>query len=336
MSSASSSSAGRHRPSHRVLATGRRLALILDGAAERLVHLPAPHPSSPHVVCGDEVVVDGDRVLEVLPRRSVLARARRHLDDPGGTQLIAANVDVVGICAPLDRPFRAGFVERALALAHAGGARPLILLTKRDAALELDGALAEAASVAAGADVVAVSAFDPDDLAVLQALAPAPETVVLLGQSGAGKSTLTNALLGRTLQDVGAVRTDDHRGRHTTTRTRLVPLPWGAFLIDTPGVRTLGLAADDEDVDAVFPEIEEAAVACRFRDCAHDTEPGCAVRAAVDEGRLEAARLSSWRKLRAELERTRAKMDPLAATSRKRAERALSNAAWSATRAKRW
>lgn len=328
MSSPTPASEGRRC---RVVAAGRRLALVLDGAAERLVPLPA----QTRVACGDDVLVHGDRLLEVLPRRSVLARARRDVDDPGDAQVIAANVDVIGICCPLDRPFRAGFVERALALALAGRARGLVLLTKRDAALDVEHALEEAVAVAAGADVIAVSAFDAGDLEVLRALIPAPNTLVLLGQSGAGKSTLTNALLGQELQDIGHVRNDDHRGRHTTTRARLVPLPWGAFLVDTPGVRALGLVADEEDVDAVFPEIEALATSCRFRDCRHDTEPGCAVRAAVDEGSLDVQRLWSWRKLRAEVERMRARTDPLAAASRKRAERALSNAAWAAGRAKR-
>ncbi len=313
-----------HEPKRRrVVAAGHRIAVVLEPpATERLVHLAA----HARVVCGDDVMVLGERVVEVLPRRTVLARARQHHDEVSGAQLIAANVDVLGVCCPLDRPLRAGFIERALALAHAGGARPLIVLTKRDVALDLERALDEAQAVAAGAELIAVSAFDHDDVSVLQALVQAPETLVLLGQSGAGKSTLANALFGRPLQATGEVRADDGRGRHTTTRTRLVPLPWGAFLVDTPGVRALGLAADQGDVDAAFPEIDALSASCRFRDCAHEGEPGCAVRVAVDEGRLPAARLASWHKLRAEVARLRAKSDPLAAAGRKRFEKLLSRA----------
>lgn len=237
---------------------------------------------------------------------------------------MAANIDVLGVCCPLDRPLRAGFIERALALAHAGGARPLVLLTKRDVASDVEASCAEAAAVAAGAEVIAVSALDDDDMGVLEAVLPAPDTLVLLGQSGAGKSTLANALLGRPLQATADVRADDRRGRHTTTRARLVPLPWGAFLVDTPGVRALGLVADDADLAAAFPEVDALSEGCRFRDCAHEHEPGCAVRAAVDEGRVPAARLASWHKLRAEVARLHAKADPFAAAAKKRAERMLS------------
>lgn len=322
-----------HEPARRrVIAAGRRVALLLEPSAPaRLAHV------SPHlqVACGDEVLVDGERVLEILPRKSVLARARQHHDDAVGAQVIAANIDVVAVCCPLDRPLRPGFIERALALAHAGGARPLVLLTKSDLCGDLAAAMAEASAVAAGAEVLALSAFDQDAVDVLKAMMPAPETIVLLGASGAGKSTLTNALLGTATQETNEVRGSDSRGRHTTTRARLLPLPWGAFLVDTPGVRTLGLAADDDDVAAAFPEIDALSARCRFRDCAHDTEPGCAVRAAVAEGALPEARLSSWHKLHAELARHRAKTDPLAAASLKRAARSLSRAVKEVSKRKR-
>lgn len=164
---------------------------------------------------------------------------------------------------------------------------------------------------------------------------PAPETLVLLGASGAGKSTLTNALLGAQAQETGDVRGSDARGRHTTTRARLLRLPWGAFLVDTPGVRALGLLADEEDVDAAFPEIEALASSCRFRDCAHDSEPGCAVRGAVEAGTLPAARLASWHKLCAEVARLAAKTDPFAASSRKRLEKILSRSVKAVSERKR-
>jgi ribosome biogenesis GTPase / thiamine phosphate phosphatase len=310
----------------RVVAASRDIAFVLldpdDGR-----HAGAEVTAQGHAVCGDEVLVRDGRILELLPRRTVLARARRDLDEAAGTHVIAANVDVLAVCCALDRPPRPRFIERAAAIAHAGGLRLLVLLTKRDLATDealahhVEAAATAAATALTGTEVLALCAFDAEDVALLRSMLEPGETMALLGLSGAGKSTLTNALLGEACQEVAAVREDDQRGRHTTTMARLLPLPRGAFLVDTPGVRTLGLAVDEEDVDAGFPEIEALAVGCRFSDCAHDTEPGCAVHAAVVGGALDEARLRSWRKLRSEAAWARARDDPFARSERKRQAR---------------
>jgi len=261
---------------HRVLEASHRLCLV-DTVPP--MHLEAD------AVCGDLVDVEfpstgGARITEVLPRRTALARARLDGDDDKGVHVIAANVDVVAVCAPLDRPVSQRFLERGIALAHASGARPLVLLTKRDVVDEIP------VMEIPGVDVVAVSALDAADLEIVRAFIAPGETLVLLGASGAGKSTLANALMGGETQRTASVREEDGRGRHTTTQARLLSLPWGAFLVDTPGVRSLGLVGDEDDVGAAFPDIDERAAMCRFRDCDHESEPGCNVRGFVDEDRL--------------------------------------------------
>jgi ribosome biogenesis GTPase len=281
-------------------------------------------------VCGDVVHVSPEgRIDAIDPRRGVLARARGSGDDDAtDAHVIAANVDVVGIALPLDRPLSFGFLARALTLAHAAGARPLVLLTKRDVLDASDGpdavaaACDETAHHAPGVEVLAISAHDHDDIELVRALVPAPETMALLGASGAGKSTLTNALAGADVQAIGDVDDESHKGRHTTTGARLVSLAHGAFIVDTAGVRTLGMLADDDDVNAAFPDVDALAAQCRFSDCAHEGEPGCAVRGAIDPDRLDA-----YRKLLREARRHRLALDPIAARAERRRLGARSDAA---------
>jgi ribosome biogenesis GTPase / thiamine phosphate phosphatase len=263
-----------------------------------------PLPAAVLPAVGDWIATDGQAVRAVLPQWSALTRA-----DPsgGGLQVLAANLDVVIVTAPADRlsPAR---VERELALAWDGGAQPLVAVTKSD----LDGGRSadRLRDRLVGADVVEVSAATGVGVeAVATRLRPS-RTAVLLGPSGAGKSTLANALAGAGVLATGAVREADHRGRHTTTSRQLIVLPGGGVLIDTPGLRSLGLGRDVE-LGPAFPDVEEWSARCRFADCQHEVEPGCAVAAAVEAGDLAADRLASFRKLQREVAAEARRTDPL-------------------------
>jgi ribosome small subunit-dependent GTPase A len=242
------------------------------------------------LACGDWVALDGGRAALVLRRRTQIRR--RAAGRPDAAQVIAANVDVVLIVQGLDRPLRIGRLTRGLALARDAGARPVVTLTKAD----LGPAPAVEAEVAAlGADVLRVSASSGEGIDAVAALARPSRTVVMIGESGAGKSTLANALLGEEALATGDVRAGDGKGRHTTTARHLVVLPGGGALIDTPGIRELGLWADaGGGVATAFADVEELAPRCRFGDCRHDSEPGCAVRAAVERGELAGERLDDY------------------------------------------
>lgn len=246
------------------------------------------------LVTGDWVAIGDGRPTAVLERRALLARRAAGRAD--AMQAIAANVGVVAAVQGLDRPLRIRRLHRALALAWDAGATPVVILAKAD----LDDQAAPralAAEAALGVDVHAVSARTGDGLDALAALAAPDRTLVLIGESGAGKSSLVNALTGTEALAVGDVRGGDAKGRHTTTARHLVPLPGGGCLIDTPGVRELGLWSSDAGVAVTFADITALAAECRFGDCRHDGEPDCAVIRAVEEGRLDRARLDSHRDL---------------------------------------
>ncbi len=259
----------------------------------------------PGTAVGDWVALDGDALREVLPRWSTLGR----LDPDGGRQVLAANLDVVLIAAPSDR-LSSARVERELVIAWDSGARPVVVITKADVAPP--GAAADLIARLGAVDVIATSAVDGDGLDEVRTLLVHPVTAAFLGPSGAGKSTLINALLGEERLAVADVREDDRRGRHTTTSRQLVPLPSGGSLIDMPGLRSLGTDAGAEAVAAAFPEIDELAGGCRFADCAHEVEPGCAVTAAVAAGGLDPARLASYCKLTRETAHEGRRRDPVA------------------------
>lgn len=231
---------------------------------------------------------------ELLPRRTAVVRDS--VEKSSRTQALAANVDVVIVAEHLDPDPDLGRIERLLTLAWRSGARPVVVLTKADLVPDPDGMTAEAVAVAPGADVHAVSATRGEGLDPLRALLTPGATIVVVGPSGAGKSTLINALAGEEVMATG-LRRADGRGRHTTTHRQLVPLPGGAFLVDTPGLRAVGIVADDEALGVTFADVEELAEGCRFRDCAHATEPGCAVRAALESGELPERRFESYRRL---------------------------------------
>jgi ribosome biogenesis GTPase len=249
-------------------------------------------------VAGDWVAVrafPADRfgVLEaVLPRKSWLSR--RAAGKRTEEQLLGANVDLVLATVALGEDGNLRRLERLLALGRAGRATPVALLTKSDLVTDLPADLAAARQVTAGAAVLAVSSRTGAGIPDVRSLLVPGLTAALIGASGAGKSTLVNSLAGEELLATREVREGDGRGRHATTARRLVPLSWGALLLDTPGLREVGLW-DVEDGD--FDDVDLLGQACRFSDCGHGEEPGCAVRYAVEGGRLDAGRLEAWRKL---------------------------------------
>lgn len=254
-------------------------------------------------VVGDFVVASPgpDRtVTRVLERRTWLSR-----NVAGGAtaeQVLAANVDVVFVVQGLDEGPNPRRLERTLAAVHAGGAEPVIVLTKPDRAEDLAAALAEARAAAPAVEVEVASGLTGEGVAALAARLRPDRTGVLVGPSGAGKSTLTNALLGREAQRTAPVRASDDRGVHTTSGRELFPLPGGGALVDGPGIRELRLW-DASGLDATFEDLAAIAARCRFRDCSHGAEPGCAVREAIADGRIDAARVESHRKLALELAR---------------------------------
>jgi ribosome biogenesis GTPase len=202
---------------------------------------------------------------------------------------------------PVDRPLTHNRLERTLVAAWDSGAVPLVIITKADLADVADDVVGKVILQAAGVDVVTTSAENGDGIDALLAHLPPQGTLVLLGPSGAGKSTLINALVGLKVQPTGEVRTGDFKGKHTTTSRELVPLPNGAVLMDTPGVRVFGLFDADDGLGEMFGDVEELAGRCRFSDCAHQKEPGCAVQASLTGGTLDERRWRSYVKLQREL-----------------------------------
>jgi ribosome biogenesis GTPase len=254
---------------------------------------------------GDFVLIDAATpavIHEVLPRRTILSRAAA--GERYARQTIATNIDYVFVLMGLDGDFNPRRIERYLLLIQGSGARPVIVLTKADKVEEealytsLD---AVRALLPTTVDVRAINAKDSASIEPLLAYLQRGDTAVLVGSSGAGKSTLTNTLLGRERQATATVREHDSRGRHTTTHRALIALPSGGCLIDTPGMRELKLTGEEDLAEASFADIEALALQCRFGDCGHANEPGCAVRAALESGALDPARWASFQKLRGEL-----------------------------------
>ncbi len=240
-------------------------------------------------------------VQEVLPRRTCVTRREPGPGRPRA-QPVAANLDTLMMVVGLDGNYRLSRVERYLAIAWDSGAQPVIVLTKADCDADPAARRREVAAVAAGVPAHVVSVHAGTGLDELADYQQPGVTLALLGSSGVGKSTLLNAWLGESRQRVTEVREGDSKGRHTTTHRELFRLPSGALVIDTPGMREMGLWQTEEGVSETFEDIEELAVDCRFGDCAHEGEPGCAVKQAVRQGRLSAARLASYQSLRREEE----------------------------------
>ncbi len=280
-------------------------------AAGRLFYEHAVGEPVPAV--GDWVALRGSTITAILPRRSAFIRKRAGFGSD--EQVLAANVDTAFLLAGLDDDFSLRRLERYVTTAWDSGAVPVIVLTKADLCDDVGDALLQVETVAIGVPVVPVSnvtGVGVDD--VEERLQPG-QTAVLLGSSGVGKSTLLNRLAGNELMRTGAVAADG-TGRHTTTHRELVRLPTGALMIDTPGLRELQFW--EGDVGAAFEDIEALALECRFRDCAHESEPGCAVHAAIDGGTLALERLRSWRKLQRELELIAARTDRRLRAARKK------------------
>jgi len=256
---------------------------------------------------GDWVGLDGTVAVAVLRRRSTFERSSSNRQTVA--QVVAANVDTVFIVAPLVGRPRPRLLQRSLAMAWQSGATPVVLLTKADIATNVAERVAAAQADAVSADVFAVSAATGEGLDALVAYLASGQTVAMIGPSGAGKSTLTNALgAGAFALQTGAIR-DDGKGRHTTTARELVVLPSGAVAIDTPGLRGLALWEAEEGIGAAFADIVEFAADCRFADCAHHGEPGCAVGRAIAEGDLEAGRFDDYEKLLREQRRLETRRD---------------------------
>lgn len=251
-------------------------------------------------VTGDYVVLrkeqDTHIVEQVLERSSLLKRKA-----PGDTseeQALAANLDLAFLVFGLDggRSFSTGAIERLSTLVWNSGASPVILLNKADLTDDPEPYIKEAELAAPGVPVYAVSAETGKSLDIISSLLKEGETGVFIGRSGVGKSALTNSLMGRSVRVTGAVREDDRKGRHTTTNSELMLLPWGALLIDSPGIREIQLTGDVQAVGETFPEIEAAAMKCRFNDCSHNSEPGCAVQEAIKAGLISVERFRSYQK----------------------------------------
>ena len=281
---------------------------------------PARARNADLALCTGDWVTVGNRggfptVARLLPRRTAIARS----SSSGRTeaQILAANVDTVLVTTALDGDVDLGHIERLLALAWESGAQPVVVLTKADAVSDVSRSIGQVRAIAPGVTVLAVSAAAGDGIDVL--LAVLSGTVALVGPSGAGKSTLANTLLGEELLATNAVRGSDGKGRHTTVHRELLPLPSGGTLIDTPGLRGVGLWDAGHGIEMVFGDIEGFAEYCRFGDCGHTDEPGCAVLDAIETGRLEPRRLDSYRKMIRENEWVAARSD-----ARLRAERARS------------
>ncbi len=322
-----------HRPA-RVVAVHRETSIVRDDRGDRPATVSGSfrfdalaHSDFPTV--GDWVSVDQDDVVAtILPRRTVFKRmaadgSRRgsRLDDE---QVMAANVDVALLVAGLDNDFNLRRIERYLAVAWSSAITPVVVLNKADLADDVDGRLVAVDAIAAGVAVVAVSAWTGQGLDALRTHLRPGTTAAILGSSGVGKSTLVNALLGEDRQATSEVRASDSRGRHTTTHRELFELPDGALLVDTPGIRALEVLGADEGVDEAFDDIVDIAATCRFSDCGHDGEPGCAIQAALADGRLTEDRLASHRKLERESARLAREGDPRARAEHRRTWKLIS------------
>ncbi|MGO3898853.1 MAG: ribosome small subunit-dependent GTPase A [Lactiplantibacillus argentoratensis] len=287
---------GQHRDWYQVITTAGERSAQVTGKLAYEAASPAAFPA-----VGDWVYLassaDNQAQIEAIePRQSVLARgAVNHQDG----QIIATNINTIFICMSLNADFNVRRLERYLTIAWDSGALPVIVLTKADVCTDLATKLRAVADVSVGVPTITCSAETGQGLDELQPYLTTGQTVAFVGSSGVGKSTLINRLLGQDILATKSIRTDDDKGRHTTTSRQLIPLPTGACVIDTPGMRELQIFMGD--LNQTFAEIAALATQCKFNDCTHTSEPGCAVRAAVEAGTVTAERLQSYQKLQREM-----------------------------------
>lgn len=307
-----------HRGSYVVVADRGELDAAVSGRFRYDAANMEDYPAVGDWVALGPVDGGGSAVIhDVLPRATRFARPAR--GDAAGAQVVAANIDLVLLVTGLDHDFNVRRLERYLALTWSSGAEPVIVLNKADVCDDVPGRIADATLVSPGVPVRVISALEREGLESLAPLLLPGKTVALLGSSGVGKSTIVNALLGHERQQTGEVRVGDQRGRHTTTSRELLLMPTGALLIDSPGMRSVGMWEIESGLADAFADIDQIAADCRFSDCTHESEPGCAVLRAIADGSLPRARFESRRKLARESAALAARVDPVArAAHRKR------------------
>lgn len=306
-------------PDHvaRVLSAQRDQFLVGNGQSEwfctpsgKLRH----HRQLEYPVTGDWVLVDKNVVQRVLPRKNILCRGEagsrgKQTGAAQREQPLAANIDTAFIVCGLDRDYNVRRIERFLTLVYACGIAPLIVLTKADLHDATDVFLDEVGAVAFGVPIVLTSIRDGRGVDALREALAVGQTVAMIGSSGAGKSSLANMLYGSDLQATGAVSTSVGKGRHTTTARELIAMPQGGLLMDNPGIREIAFSRSGDGLEAAFADIEALSASCRFADCAHQREPGCAVLQAVACGELSPERLESYRKMQREMEYVQARSE---------------------------
>jgi ribosome biogenesis GTPase len=289
--------AAQYKDLYKVTGNGQEMIAEISGKLRYAAAVPTDYP-----IVGDFVVIDreetqsGNAIIHhILPRKSLFVR--KAAGTAHDAQPVAANIDTVFICMALNHDFNLRRLERYLAIAWDSGATPVVVLTKSDLCDDLAGKLSEINKIALGIDVLVTSAMEADGWDELLRYVGPGQTVAFIGSSGAGKSTLINRLLGDNIIKTFEIGKDD-QGRHTTTRRELYLLPSGGAVIDTPGMREVGL--ESADLARAFTDIDDLAALCRFKDCRHEEEPGCAVRKAIEDGSLSEERLASYRKLKKE------------------------------------
>lgn len=282
----------------RVASVARDRLLVLSPQGEHLL-VPPSDQSTGDFAVGDWLLMDDSHqraLRRIMPQTEL---SRRAAGTDARRQLIAANVDTLGIVTSCNADFNIPRLERYLALASSAGCLPLVILTKADECDDPRRYVTQAERLSPLVTAAAIDATDPYEAKLVAPWCRDGQTLALVGSSGVGKSTLTNALTGQQIATQG-IREDDAKGRHTTTARGLHRTTAGGWLIDTPGMRALRLTDARDGIDAVFSDLDQLAAQCRFSDCGHDSEPGCAIRAAIDAGAVTADRLERWRKLQRE------------------------------------